>query len=265
MITFPSTTTRVRRTAALALAGAAVLLAAGPAAAHVTVQPSSVPADATDQTFAFRVPDEDDTASTVKVEVDLPTDHPIPSALVAPVPGWTDQIQTTKLATPIHTDDGDITEAVSQIVWTGGQIAPGHYQDFTVDFGALPAGTDTVVFKALQTYGNGTVVRWIDVPQAGQPEPEHPAPTLHLTAAGGATPGTGASSTPTAGASTSAGASAGASSGSATPTGTTAARSGGSDSTARALGITGIVVGVVGVAVGVLLGRRRSGGAGPAA
>jgi uncharacterized protein YcnI len=227
-----SKTRQLRRaTAALAVAGATVLLTALPAAAHVTVQPSSVAANATDQTFAFRVPNEQDNANTVKVEIDFPTDHPIPSALVAPVPGWTDQIQTTKLATPIHTDDGDITEVVSQIVWTGGQIAPGHYQDFTVDFGALPDGTDQVVFKALQTYSDGSIVRWIDVPKDGQPEPEHPAPVLHLTAAAG-------TATPQA---------------APKPAAASTSRS---DSTARALGIAGIVVGALGIAAGVLMGRR---------
>ncbi|WP_329576768.1 YcnI family protein [Kitasatospora sp. NBC_01250] len=224
-------TLKRRLAAATALAGAAVLLIAGPASAHVTVQPSSVAKDATDQTFAFRVPDEDDTASTVRVEVDFPLDHPIPSALVAPVPGWTDQIQTTKLATPIHTDDGDITDVVSQIVWTGGQIAPNHYQDFTVDFGALPDNTDQVVFKALQTYSNGNIVRWIDEQKPGQPEPDHPAPVLYLTSA----PASSAPSAPS-----------------------TAAKSS-SDATARGLGIAGIVVGVLGAVAGAVLGRRGRG------
>ncbi|MFI9271462.1 YcnI family protein [Kitasatospora sp. NPDC052896] len=218
-----------RLAAASALAAATVLLVAGPASAHVTVQPSSVSKDATDQTFAFRVPNEDDTASTVKVEIDFPTDTPIPSVLAAAVPGWTDQIQTVKLATPIHTDDGDITDAVSQIVWTGGQITPGHYQDFTVDFGALPDGTNQVVFKALQTYSNGNVVRWIDQTKPGQPEPEHPAPVLTLTDPSTATANSAA-----------------------------APAKSSSDDTARALGIAGIVIGVLGTAAGVLLGRRRN-------
>ncbi|MFE9426580.1 YcnI family protein [Kitasatospora sp. NPDC006697] len=243
----------VRAAVASVLAAGAVLLAALPAAAHVTVQPSSVAADATDQTFAFRVPNEQDGASTTKVEIDLPSDTPIPSALVAPVPGWTDQIQTAKLATPIHTDDGDITEVVSQIVWTGGQIAPGHYQDFTVDFGALPTGTDKVVFKALQTYSDGSVVRWIDVPKDGQPEPQHPAPVLHLTAAADSA----ASKAPSAAASA-AGASAPAAA-AAVPV-AVAKDDADSDGTARVLGVVGIAVGALGVASGVLIGRRRGTG-----
>ncbi|MFE2414168.1 YcnI family protein [Kitasatospora sp. NPDC059408] len=240
----------IRLAAASALAATAVLAGATAASAHVTVQPSSVPKNATDQTFAFRVPNEDDKNSTVKVEIDFPVDHPIPSALVAPVAGWTDRIQTTKLATPIHTDDGDITDVVSQIVWTGGQIAPGHYQDFTVDLGALPEGTDKVVFKALQTYGDGNIVRWIEEPQEGQPEPKNPAPVLKLTAAS-------AASATTAGDATAAPAPAAAPTAPAAPV---AAKASTSDSTARAIGIAGVVLGALGVAAGLLLGRRRSTG-----
>ncbi|WP_051966422.1 YcnI family copper-binding membrane protein [Kitasatospora mediocidica] len=173
------------RAAALAgAAGAVLLLLAGPAAAHVTVHPSAAPQGAADQAFAFRVPDEEADAGTVKVELFLPADHPIPSVTLAAVPGWTDQIETAKLAAPIHTDDGDVSEAVTKVTWTGGTITPGHYQDFPVVLGALPTGLDQLTFKVLQTYSDGTVVRWIDQSQPGQAEPEHPAPVLQLTAAG---------------------------------------------------------------------------------
>ncbi|MFF7636063.1 YcnI family protein [Kitasatospora sp. NPDC008050] len=229
-----------RAAAAAALAAATVLLVAGPAAAHVTVQPSAAPKGAADQSFAFRVPNEDDTASTVKVELYFPTDHPIASALIAPVPGWTDQIQTTKLTTPIKTDDGDITDVVSEVTWSGGSIAPGHYQDFTLDFGQLPSDTDQLVFKALQTYSNGTVVRWIDTSQPGQPEPDHPAPTLKLTAAA-ADPDTSAAP--------------------AAPVRSASA----DDSTARGLGIAGLVVGALGLGAAAFFGLRRRPGGDPAA
>ncbi|MEE1788460.1 YcnI family protein [Streptomyces sp. SP17BM10] len=242
----------IRLAAASAVAATAVLAGATAASAHVTVQPSSVPKNATDQTFAFRVPDEDDKNSTVKVEIDFPVDHPVPSALVAPVPGWTDTITTTKLATPIHTDDGDITDVVQRIVWTGGQIAPGHYQDFTVDLGALPDGTDKVVFKALQTYGDGSIVRWIEEPQDGQPEPKNPAPVLRLTAATAAEAATPAAAPAAPAAPT-------APTAPAAPVTPVAAKAATSDSTARAIGIAGVVLGALGVAAGLLLGRRRPG------
>lgn len=222
-----------------ALAAGGVLLVAGPASAHVTVQPGQAAAGAADQVFSFRVPNESDTASTVKVDVFFPTDHPIASALVSPVAGWTSEVKTAKLTTPIQTDDGPVTEAVSEIVWTSGKIAPGQYQDFTVDFGQLPKDAKQLVFKTLQTYSDGSVVRWIDAPAAsGGAEPQHPAPTLNLSASG--TGSTDAAPT-----------------GNAQPT-ASAAKSSDSDDAARVLGGIGVAVGVAGVALG-FLGWRRGG------
>jgi hypothetical protein len=72
---------------------------------------------------------------------------------------------------------------VSQVTWFGGQILPGQYQDFSLSADPLPEAPTTLVFKALQGYSNGDVVRWIDVAQPGQPEPEHLAPVLTVTQA----------------------------------------------------------------------------------
>jgi len=163
-----------------ALTGAGLLAAAGTAFAHVVVDPHTAPQGG-DAKVAFRTPDEEDNASTVKLEVSFPADHPIPSVLVEPVPGWTASVQKVNLAKPIQTDDGQVTQAVSTITWTGGQIAPDQFQDFNVSLESLPTDTDRLVFKAVQTYSNGDVVRWIDVAAPGAPEPEHPAPTLTLT------------------------------------------------------------------------------------
>ncbi|WP_236653433.1 YcnI family copper-binding membrane protein [Streptacidiphilus melanogenes] len=236
--------THVRRLAVPAtLAAGAVLLIAGPASAHVTVQPDQATAGAADQVFAFRVPNESDTASTVQVDVHFPTDHPIASALVGPVAGWTSQVKTTKLTTPIQTDDGPVTDAVSEIIWTGGKIAPGQYQDFTVDFGQLPTGTKQLEFKTLQTYSDGTVVRWIDTPAtSGGAEPQHPAPTLDLSAAGSGSGSTDAKAASTGSQTTASGSNS----------------SSDSDDAARVLGGVGVVVGVAGVVLG-FLGWRRGG------
>jgi uncharacterized protein YcnI len=156
---------------------------AGVAQAHVTVNPREAVQGGYTR-VAFRVPTESDTASTTKLEVALPADQPIASVSVMPVPGWTATAEKTKLATPIKTDDGEVTEAVTKITWTASSadtaIKPGQFQEFPVSLGPLPK-TDKLVFKALQTYSDGTVVRWIDEPAEGQPEPEHPAPVLKLT------------------------------------------------------------------------------------
>lgn len=67
-----------------ALAAAGVLTAAGAASAQVTVHPETYAKGATDGLPTFRVPNEEDTASTTKVQIFLPTDHPLLGVLVPP-------------------------------------------------------------------------------------------------------------------------------------------------------------------------------------
>jgi uncharacterized protein YcnI len=167
-----------------AVVGGLTLALAAPAAAHVTVNPNTAtPGGYTKVTF--RVPNEMDTAETNKLEVNLPADAPVASVSVKPVPGWTAVAVKSKLATPIKAHDAEITEAVSKITWTaaaGSAIKPGQFQEFDVSLGPLPK-SGQMVFKALQTYSDGTVVRWIDEPTTDGTEPEHPAPVLKLVAA----------------------------------------------------------------------------------
>jgi hypothetical protein len=151
------------------------------------------------------------------------------------VPGWTSTAHRTKLDKPIKTDDGEISDVVSKIIWTGGKIPPGSFEEFDVSMGPLPTDTDELVFKALQTYDNGEVVRWIDTAPEGAAEPEHPAPVVKLTPAN------------------------------ATQTAVTAATGiGGAHSSTGmwgvVLGIAGIVLGIIGIIVGLL--NRRSATAG---
>ncbi len=217
----------LRVSAVLGAVTAAAFAVAAPAAAHVTVNPSNATQGGYTK-LAFRVPNEKATASTIKLEVGLPTDTPIASVSLRPLTGWTVVIESTKLATPITTDDGEITEAVTKITWTasaGAEIKPGQFQEFEVALGPLPE-VDQLIFKALQTYSDGDIVRWIDEPRSDGSEPEHPAPVIHL--AKGI--GDGAEA--------------------AEPEGGTASGWG------VALGITGIILGFAGLAVGLLAYRR---------
>ena len=167
-----------------AVVGGLTLALAAPASAHVTVNPNT----ATPGGYAkvtFRVPTESDTLSTTKVEVNLPADHPVASVSVKPVQGWTAVAEKSKLATPIKAHDSEITEAVSKITWSAdpaSAIKPGQFQEFDVSLGPLP-DDGQMIFKALQTYSDGSVVRWIDEPTTDGSEPEHPAPVLKLAAA----------------------------------------------------------------------------------
>ncbi|GHH69952.1 membrane protein [Streptomyces sulfonofaciens] len=238
----------VGATAALAVLGLSV-----PAFAHVSVASEGEAAKGGYAVLDFKVPNERDKASTTKLEVDFPyQQHPLTSVAPQPVPGWTIKITRSRLATPLKSEGGTVDEAVSRVTWTadGDGIEPGYFQKFPVSVGKLPEDADSLTFKALQTYSNHEIVRWIEVQQKGRPEPDNPAPVLQLTAppaedgAGGAQAagsraqegktGTGASTT------------------------AAADDSGGSDTTARVLGVVGIVVGVLGVAFGVLAGRRRT-------
>jgi len=71
---------------------------------------------------------------------------------------------------------GDVT----QVVWTGGPLTGDNSVKLPLTIGAVPSGTDTVTFKAVQTYDNGDEVRWIEPTPPGGAEPEHPTPVLYV-------------------------------------------------------------------------------------
>lgn len=184
---------RLRRLCLITLAaGAALLALAAPALAHVTVTAPGATSGGSDQEITFRVPVEADD-DTVGLTVQLPTDTPIASVLVEALPGWTHTQTTTRLARQITTDDGTITEAVSQITWKAGSgagLKPGEFGAFTIIAGQLPRAKQ-LVFKAIQTYADGSVTKWIETAAPGSTvEPEHPAPVLDLAAAAGTAEGT---------------------------------------------------------------------------
>jgi uncharacterized protein YcnI len=222
----------------------AVTAIAAPAAqAHVTVQPQTAPSGGFVREDV-RVPNEQDKANTTKIELELPDGFI--SVSYEAVPGWTVKIGTAKLAKPQKDDDGNvISEQVKTVTWTGdgkqGKIAPGQFQDFGLSV-AMPAGKPgtKLTFKALQTYDNGDVVRWI-----GPPDASEPAPQVALTAAsdsGATTPTSNqAPATPVA----------------ATPAASTTSDS--SDSASKGLGIAALVVAIVGLllAIAALATSRR--------
>jgi uncharacterized protein YcnI len=159
----------------------ALLALALPAAAqaHVTLQPNMAAAGS----FAVenvRVPNERDDAATTKVVVRLP--HGFAEARYAASPGWTVKVQKGRLAKPIQTDDGPVTEEVRQITWTADSkadaIQPGQFRDFPLSVQIPGKAGDTLTFKALQTYSDGQVVRWI-----GAEGSDTPAPQVAVTAA----------------------------------------------------------------------------------
>jgi uncharacterized protein len=224
------TMNRSRIAAATVVAALALPAAAD---AHVTLQPKTAPAGGFTR-LDVRVPNERDNASTTKIELQLPDGFA--EASYQPVPGWTVKVEKAKLATPIKTDDGTVTEGVKQITWTSKQgIPPGAFQDFGLSVQVPGKAGDTLTFKALQTYSNGEIVRWI-----GPEGSDNPAPTVSVTA--------GADDEHTAGAATPAA--------SATPAAPEASDSSGSDT----LSVIALIVGALGLAAGTvaLVAARRT-------
>jgi uncharacterized protein YcnI len=142
-----------------ALAVAFLVVAAVPAAAHVTVNPREV-APGSYAKLAFRVPNGRDDAATVQLAVELPA--ALDGARTRPIPGWTVAVEGRS------------------ITWSGGRIEPGEFQEFEISVGPLPDDGE-LVFKTRQTYDDGDVVGWIET-TTGDEEPEHPAPVLQLVA-----------------------------------------------------------------------------------
>lgn len=109
---------RSQRAAAVSgLAAPAVTFAAAEASAHVTADPNTAEPGSYTK-ISFRVPNEEQSAATTKLEVSLPADHPIASVAVRPQPGWTVKVDKGELATPIKSD-GEITQAALKITWSG--------------------------------------------------------------------------------------------------------------------------------------------------
>jgi uncharacterized protein YcnI len=180
---------------ATAAAAAALLLAAGPASAHVSI-PEPVTAGGISE-LSLTVPNERDDAATVVVEVKLPEDHPLAMVSARAKPGWQSEVTTRALDEPVELFSREVTEVVDTVRWSGGTIAPGQYDTFTLRAGPFPEDVAELVVPAIQTYDSGEEVAWVEVAGAGADEPEHPAPVLTVVAAaGGTTDEHGAASDP---------------------------------------------------------------------
>jgi uncharacterized protein YcnI len=124
---------------------------------------------------------EDEHAGTTGVQLKLPDG--VLSALGAPPAGWRFSATTKKLAKPIRTDDGLVTAETTELDHTGGKILPGDFESFplTLSVPASAKAGSVIAFPTIQRYSNGKVVRWI-----GDASADTPAPTVDITAPGGA-------------------------------------------------------------------------------
>ncbi|WP_431271336.1 YcnI family protein [Dankookia sp. P2] len=120
---------------------AAGALCALPAAAHVTLDPTSAPAGSYVRA-ALRVPHGCAGAATTRVTLDLP--EGIYSAKPMPKPGWRLTIERRRLPQAVRSPHGmDMEEEVGRITWEGGPLPDEQYEEFVVMLQAPnePGGT----------------------------------------------------------------------------------------------------------------------------
>ncbi|CAH0117900.1 MULTISPECIES: YcnI family protein [unclassified Paenibacillus] len=122
-----------------------MLLFAGAASAHVVVYPQETKQGAYEK-FTVRVPNEKDIA-TVKVQVRIPETAAI--SRVEPKPDWNYEMEKDESGT------------VTSITWTstGAGIQDGEFVEFNMQ-GKVADDAAQIVWKAYQTYEDGSVVEW---------------------------------------------------------------------------------------------------------
>jgi uncharacterized protein YcnI len=140
------------------------LVAAGAmqSAAHadVSVDPNVAPRGGAAE-LTFRITEERPGANTTSVQLIPPTDTPIAEVYPMSVAGWAPITATKKLPKPVELIHGaQTTSIVTSVTWKRSTSAPEASEVLlTVSLGPMPE-TDRTTFTIVQTYSDGTVVRW---------------------------------------------------------------------------------------------------------
>ncbi|MGV9762520.1 YcnI family protein [Micromonospora tulbaghiae] len=171
--------TRQGRWAAASLAAVLAGAVGWPGAANaagvtVTTSPAQVRQGDAIQ-LSVLVPADKPGTRTTRIELTMPADAPIGEVYPLSVPDWAPTITTRTLDQPVpgmHAAElNQVTHSVSWLRMPGTGTGPAR---LPLGMGPMPA-TDRLTFTVVQTYDDGTVVRWAD-PAGGA----HPAPTVAL-------------------------------------------------------------------------------------
>jgi uncharacterized protein YcnI len=133
----------------------AISIFAGVASAHVTVQPKET-LQGKYEVFTVRVPSENEEVPTTKIEVKFPEDVNI--TRFEPKPDWTYEVQK------------DTTGKITGVTWTteGEGLSPTEFGEFNMQ-GKVGDEATEIVWKAYQTYKDGSVVEWVGAEDAEKP------------------------------------------------------------------------------------------------
>lgn len=133
----------------------AMTIFAGAASAHVTVVPNET-AQGKYEVFTVKVPSESENMATTKVEVKIP--ETVDVTRFEPKPDWSYEVQKD--------DSGKITS----VIWTskGDGLSPTEFGMFNMS-GKVSDDATEIVWKAYQTYKDGSVVEWVGAEDAEKP------------------------------------------------------------------------------------------------
>jgi len=133
----------------------AITLFVGVASAHVTVQPQET-SQGKYEVFTVRVPSEKEDVQTTKVEVKFPEEVNI--TRLEAKPGWTYEVQK------------DDTGKITSVTWTteGKGLTATEFVQFNMQ-GKVGDEAAEIIWKAYQTYSDGSLVEWVGAPDADKP------------------------------------------------------------------------------------------------
>src|SRR4051794_28744775 len=104
-------------------------LVASPAEAHVSLENKQA-AIGTSYKAVFAVPHGCAGSATVKIRVQIP--EGVIAAKPMPKPGWNVESATGKYAGTYDYHGAKLSEGVREVVWSGGKLADGHYDEFVI-------------------------------------------------------------------------------------------------------------------------------------
>lgn len=163
---------QMRHRIAAAMLAVSLFLFAGVASAHVTVLPKETK-QGSYEVFTVRVPSEKKDVTTKSVKVRIA--EGVEFKRIEPKAGWTYELEKA---------DGDIVKSVT---WTadGEGLTAVEFGEFRMQ-GKVAADAKELVWKAYQTYSDGSIVEWIGAPNTGS---QYPASLTVVTAGAGESDG----------------------------------------------------------------------------
>jgi uncharacterized protein YcnI len=163
----------ISREAALALG----VLAAGPAAAHVTLEVPQAPANSTYRAV-FRVPHGCEGAAMTRLVVRLP--EGVTDARPMPKPGWT-LVTTPREGAPAPDGHGAVRE-LAEIAWEGGRLEDSHYDEFIIRLRLPNRPGELLYIPVVQHCEGERTSAWVEIPEPGRRVSEYRylAPAVRL-------------------------------------------------------------------------------------